>query len=106
MAKQFRGHILLGAPLSVQSPRGVELRHTVVGKLHVHSSLLVVEGPDEDVARLDVPVNNVEGVQVADTISNLQENRQIRLEYQISFSQVIVTASNWHLTSYGALPLV
>lgn len=70
MAKQFGGHVLLGAPVSVQSPRGVELRHTVVGQLHV-DTLLGMEGPDEHVARLDVPVHDVEGMQVADAISNL-----------------------------------
>lgn len=73
MAKQFRSHVLLGAPVSVQTPRGVELRHAVVGQLDVDSSL-GMEGPDEDIARLDVPVNDVERVKVADAISNL-ENR-------------------------------
>ena len=31
VAEQFWCHVLFGAPVSVQSPWGVELRHTVVG---------------------------------------------------------------------------
>ena len=77
VTEQFWGHVLLSAPVSVQSPWGVELRHTVVSQLDVHT-LLGMERPDEHIARLYVPVDNVEGVQVADAISNLG-NRQTRI---------------------------
>ena len=70
MAKQLWSHVLLGASVSVESTGSVELGHAVVGELDAHTPLWV-EGPDENVARLYVPVDNVERVEVADSVSHL-----------------------------------
>ena len=57
-----------------------------------------MEGPDEDVARLNVPVNDVERMQVADTIGNL-ENRQNLKQYTLQnitsmYASGMILASN------------
>ena len=75
VSEQLWSHVLFGPSLSIEASGSVELRHTIVCQLHIYP-MLWVERPDENVARFDVAVDDVERVKVADSISHLREGEK------------------------------
>ena len=75
VSEQLWSHVLLGPSLSVEASGSVELRHTIVRQLHIYP-VLWVERPDENVARFNVTVDDVERVKVADSIGHLREGEK------------------------------
>ena len=68
---QLWSHVLLCAFVSPQTGWGGELGDAVVSQSDI-DTVLWVQRPDQDVSWLDVAVDDVEGVEVADAISNLR----------------------------------